>query len=169
MYHPLLTDARFHNSLFDLDRLIVEQFHQSQCPLCFGNLNKSCSPVSLGACQKVLILTIISALAFVAVPMVVESVLPHLLCGFCLAKFIPVSLSFLSFCSSQKQMNLGLKQSIRYWVLHYQLEPLDAGVISGQKMSHKPIPGKGCLYPKYCFKLFQCLCFLSFRRRTGNH
>ena len=44
MYHPLLTDARFHNSLLDLDRLIVEQFHQSQCPLCFGNLNQSNFP-----------------------------------------------------------------------------------------------------------------------------
>ena len=44
MYHPLLTDARFHNSLFDLDRLIAEQFRQSQCPLCFGNLNQSNFP-----------------------------------------------------------------------------------------------------------------------------
>ena len=35
MYHPLLTDARFHNSLFDLDRLIAEQVRQEQCPL-FG-------------------------------------------------------------------------------------------------------------------------------------
>ncbi len=44
MYHPLLTDARFHNSLFDLDRLIAEQFRHSQCPLCFGNLNQSNFP-----------------------------------------------------------------------------------------------------------------------------
>ncbi len=44
MYHPLLTDARFHNSLFDLDRLIAEQVRQSQCPLCFGNLNQSNFP-----------------------------------------------------------------------------------------------------------------------------
>ncbi len=40
MYHSLLIDARFHNSLFDLDRLIAEQIRQAQCPLCFGNLNQ---------------------------------------------------------------------------------------------------------------------------------
>ena len=44
MYHPLLTDARFHNSLFDLDRLIAEQVRQAQCPQCFGNLNQSNFP-----------------------------------------------------------------------------------------------------------------------------
>ena len=36
MYHSLLTDARFHNSLFDLDCLIAEQVRQEQCPLCQG-------------------------------------------------------------------------------------------------------------------------------------
>jgi len=41
MYHPLLTDARFHNSLFDLDRLIAEQVRQEQCRLCHGNLHQS--------------------------------------------------------------------------------------------------------------------------------
>ena len=41
MYHPLLTDARFHNSLFDLDRLIAEQIRQKQCRLCHGNLHQS--------------------------------------------------------------------------------------------------------------------------------
>ena len=44
MYHPLLTDARFHNSLFDLDRLIAGQVKQEQCPLCHGNLNQSHFP-----------------------------------------------------------------------------------------------------------------------------
>ena len=44
MYHSLLTDARFHNSLFDLDRLIAEQVRQAQCPLCHGNLNQSHFP-----------------------------------------------------------------------------------------------------------------------------
>jgi len=41
MYHPLLTDARFHNSLFDLDRLIAKQVQQAQCQLCHGNLHQS--------------------------------------------------------------------------------------------------------------------------------
>lgn len=44
MYHSLLTDARFHNSLFDLDRLIAEQVRQAQCPLCHGHLNQSHFP-----------------------------------------------------------------------------------------------------------------------------
>ena len=44
MYHPLLTDARFHNSLFDLDRLIAEQVQQAQCRLCHGNLHQSHFP-----------------------------------------------------------------------------------------------------------------------------
>ena len=44
MYHSLLTDARFHNSLFDLDRLIAEQVRQAQCPLCRGNLNQAHFP-----------------------------------------------------------------------------------------------------------------------------
>ena len=44
MYHPLLTDARFHNSLFDLDRLITEQVRQEKCPRCHGNLNQSHFP-----------------------------------------------------------------------------------------------------------------------------
>ena len=44
MYHSLLTDARFHNSLFDLDRLIAEQVRQDQCPLCRGNLNQAHFP-----------------------------------------------------------------------------------------------------------------------------
>ncbi|MEN8250723.1 MAG: hypothetical protein ABFS32_17450 [Bacteroidota bacterium] len=37
----MLTDARFHNSLFDLDRLIAEQVRQKQCRLCHGNLHQS--------------------------------------------------------------------------------------------------------------------------------
>jgi hypothetical protein len=44
MYHSLLTDARFHNSLFDLDRLIAEQVRQSKCLFCHGNLNQSNFP-----------------------------------------------------------------------------------------------------------------------------
>ncbi len=44
MYHPLLTDARFHNSLFDLDRLIAEQVRQEQCRFCHGNLHQSHFP-----------------------------------------------------------------------------------------------------------------------------
>ncbi len=44
MYHPLLTDTRFHNSLFDLDRLIAEQVRQEQCRLCHGNLHQSHFP-----------------------------------------------------------------------------------------------------------------------------
>lgn len=44
MYHSLLTDARFHNSLFDLDRLIAEQVRQAKCRLCRGNLNQSHFP-----------------------------------------------------------------------------------------------------------------------------
>ena len=41
MYHPLLTDARLHDSLLDLDRLIAEQVRQEQCRLCRGNLHQS--------------------------------------------------------------------------------------------------------------------------------
>ena len=44
MYHPLLTDARFYNSLFALDRLIAEQVRQAQCRLCHGNLHQSHFP-----------------------------------------------------------------------------------------------------------------------------
>jgi len=44
MYHPLLTDARFHNSLFDLDRLIAEQVRQEPCRLCHGTLHQSHFP-----------------------------------------------------------------------------------------------------------------------------
>jgi len=44
MYHSLLTDAKFHNGLFDLDRLITEQVRQAQCTLCFGNLNQANFP-----------------------------------------------------------------------------------------------------------------------------
>ena len=44
MYHPLLTDARFHNSLFDLDRLIAEQVQQKHCRFCHGNLHQSHFP-----------------------------------------------------------------------------------------------------------------------------
>jgi len=44
MYHSLLTDTRFHDSLFDLDRLIAEQVRQAQCPKCLGNLNQSNFP-----------------------------------------------------------------------------------------------------------------------------
>ena len=44
MYHPLLTDARFHNILFDLDRLIAEQVRQELCRSCHGNLHQSHFP-----------------------------------------------------------------------------------------------------------------------------
>lgn len=44
MYHPLLTDARFHNILFDLDRLIAEQVRQEHCRFCQGNLHQSHFP-----------------------------------------------------------------------------------------------------------------------------
>ena len=44
MYHSLLTDARFHNSLVDLDRLIAEQVRQEQCRFCHGNLHQSHFP-----------------------------------------------------------------------------------------------------------------------------
>ena len=44
MYHPLLTDARFHNILFDLDRLIAEQVRQEPCRFCQGNLHQSHFP-----------------------------------------------------------------------------------------------------------------------------
>ncbi len=44
MYHYLLTDARFHNSLLDLDRLIAEQVRQEQCRYCHGNLYQSHFP-----------------------------------------------------------------------------------------------------------------------------
>ena len=41
MYHSLLTDAIFYNSLLALDRLIAEQVRQSGCLLCHGNLHQS--------------------------------------------------------------------------------------------------------------------------------
>lgn len=41
MYHYLLTDARFYNSLLDLDRQIAGQFRERACPFCQGNLNQS--------------------------------------------------------------------------------------------------------------------------------
>jgi hypothetical protein len=44
MYHPLLTDARFHNLIFDLDRLIAEQVRQEPCRFCQGNLHQSHFP-----------------------------------------------------------------------------------------------------------------------------
>ncbi len=44
MYHSLLTDTRFHNSLFDLDRLIAEQVRHEQCRFCHGNLHQSHFP-----------------------------------------------------------------------------------------------------------------------------
>lgn len=44
MVHPLLTDARFHNILFDLDRLIAKQIRQEPCRLCQGNLHQSHFP-----------------------------------------------------------------------------------------------------------------------------
>ena len=41
MYHSLLTDAIFYNSLLALDRIIAEQVQQSRCQLCYGNLHQS--------------------------------------------------------------------------------------------------------------------------------
>ncbi len=41
MYHSLLTDAIFYNSLLALDRLIAEQVQQSRCQLCHGTLHQS--------------------------------------------------------------------------------------------------------------------------------
>jgi len=41
MYHSLLTDTRFYNSLLDLDRLIAEQVRQTKCLFCRANLNQS--------------------------------------------------------------------------------------------------------------------------------
>lgn len=41
MYHSLLIDAIFYNSLLALDRLIAEQVQQSRCQLCYGNLHQS--------------------------------------------------------------------------------------------------------------------------------
>ena len=41
MYHSLLTDARFYNSLLDLDRLIARQIRQQKCPFCHGKLNQA--------------------------------------------------------------------------------------------------------------------------------
>ena len=41
MYHSLLTDAIFYNSLLALDRLIAEQVQQSRCQRCHGTLHQS--------------------------------------------------------------------------------------------------------------------------------
>ena len=41
MYHSLLKDAIFYNSLLALDRLIAEQVKQSRCLFCNGNLHQS--------------------------------------------------------------------------------------------------------------------------------
>ena len=41
MYHYLLTDTRFYNSLLDFDRLIAGQIREKGCPFCQGNLNQS--------------------------------------------------------------------------------------------------------------------------------
>jgi len=41
MYHSLLKDATFYNSLLDLDRVIAEQVRLARCPLCHGNLHQS--------------------------------------------------------------------------------------------------------------------------------
>ncbi len=41
MYHSLLKDAIFYNSLLALDRLIAEQVQQSRCQLCHGTLHQS--------------------------------------------------------------------------------------------------------------------------------
>ena len=39
MYHPLLTDATFYNSLFALDQIIAEQIKGSRCPFCQSPLH----------------------------------------------------------------------------------------------------------------------------------
>jgi hypothetical protein len=44
MYHSLLTDAIFYNSLLALDRIIAEQVKQSGCLFCHGNLHQSHYP-----------------------------------------------------------------------------------------------------------------------------
>jgi hypothetical protein len=44
MYHSLLKDAIFYNSLLALDRLIAEQVRQSGCLFCHGNLHQSHYP-----------------------------------------------------------------------------------------------------------------------------
>ena len=44
MYHSLLTDAIFYNSLLALDRIIAEQVKQSGCLFCYGNLHQSHYP-----------------------------------------------------------------------------------------------------------------------------
>ena len=41
MYHSLLTDAIFYNSLLAFDRLIAEQVRQARCLFCHGNLHQS--------------------------------------------------------------------------------------------------------------------------------
>lgn len=41
MYHSLLKDAIFYNSLLAFDRLIAEQVRQFGCLLCHGNLHQS--------------------------------------------------------------------------------------------------------------------------------
>ena len=41
MYHSLLIDAIFYNSLLALDRLIAEQVRQFGCLFCHGNLHQS--------------------------------------------------------------------------------------------------------------------------------
>ncbi len=44
MYHSLLKDAIFYNSLLALDRLIAGQVRQSGCLFCHGNLHQSHYP-----------------------------------------------------------------------------------------------------------------------------
>ena len=44
MYHSLLTDTTFYNSLLALDRIIAEQVKQSGCLFCHGNLHQSHYP-----------------------------------------------------------------------------------------------------------------------------
>lgn len=44
MYHSLLTNAIFYNSLLALDLLIAEQVKQTKCLFCHGNLHQSHYP-----------------------------------------------------------------------------------------------------------------------------
>ena len=44
MYHSLLKDAIFYNSLLALDRIIAEQVRQSGCLFCQGTLHQSHYP-----------------------------------------------------------------------------------------------------------------------------
>lgn len=44
MYHSLLADATFYNSLIALDRIIAEQVKQSGCLFCHSNLHQSHYP-----------------------------------------------------------------------------------------------------------------------------